>query len=78
MGLTQVECMEIDINSGFRNVVNQEVNEVLTNLQTQDCDIIRVSQPIVNGRKVYITVEYMDNKVKLDGDDSGVGVRTTS
>ena len=77
MGLRQVQCMEMDINSGFKSVVNQEVNEALVNLQRDKCEIIRVSEPIVNGRKVYITIEYDDTRASV-GEDENVAVRTSS
>ncbi len=61
-----VECMEMDINDGFKKVVNMEVNEALVNLQDKNAKILEVSAPLVNGRKVYITVTYLKEMAKAE------------
>ena len=61
-----VECLEIDINDGFKSVVNNTVNEKLTSLQKSECVILDVSPPLVNGRKVYVTIRYDDPSVSLE------------
>ena len=64
----QVECMEVDINAGFKNTVTMAVNEQLINMQEKGCSIISISQPLVDGRKVYLTIEYDDPTIEINVD----------
>jgi len=60
-----VRCLEVDINSGFKKVVDAEVNESLIELQRNGNKIVEVSKPMVDGRKVYLTVLYENPNMKL-------------
>ena len=64
----QVECMEVDINDGFQNTVTMATNELLIRIQEKGGSIIGVSQPLVDGRKVYLTIEYDNPNIILTKD----------
>ena len=62
MKIKMCKNLEVDINSGFNKVVEKSFNEMLVNLQTQDGVLatdIQILQPVIDGRKVYLTISYM-------------------
>ena len=69
----QIYCKEIDVNTGFNTVVNQELNEELIKLQMKGCKILEVSPPLGDGRKVRFTIRYDDPSIDLglEGKDDG-------
>ncbi len=52
------KIMEVDINSGFNNIVNPEMNEMLMDIQKNGGKIKSVLQPLKDGRKVLLTILY--------------------
>lgn len=63
--VTQVDMVEVDINSGFNKVMNQEINERLLKLQKNGCIILSISQPLPDGRKVYVTITFDDPSIDI-------------
>jgi len=66
--VVMVKPVKIDLNAGFLESVPQEINESLLNLQKSGYVIRRVSQPLIDGRFCYFTIEYIIPELDL-GDE---------
>ncbi len=60
-----VKALRIDTNNGYNKEVGKEINKVLTELQTDKCEILGVDQQGVDGRNAYVMVKYNDPRFDL-------------